>query len=80
LSKKVDGPIDEVIIGLSHPDMKIKQVSTHKRLTNIEITEREVSSLLETVSETADELNYEILKVIPTRWVIDDMHNTKNPI
>ena len=80
LSKKVDSPIDEVIVGFSHPDMKIKQVSTHKRLVNIEITESEVSSLLETVSENIDELNYEVLKIIPIRWIIDNEHVTKNPV
>ena len=80
LSKKVDSPIDEVIVGFSHPDMKIKQVSTHKRLVNIEITESEVSSLLESVSENIDELNYEVLKIIPIRWIIDNEHVTKNPV
>jgi len=80
LSKKVDSPIDEVIIGFSHPDMKIKQVATHKRLVNIEITESEVSSLLENVSENIDELNYEVLKIIPIRWIIDNEHITKNPV
>jgi len=80
LSKKVDSPIDEVIVGFSHPDMKIKQVNTHKRLVNIEITESEVSSLLETVSENIDELNYEVLKIIPIRWIIDNEHVTKNPV
>jgi len=80
LSKKVDSPIDEVIVGFSHPDMKIKQVTTHKRLVNIEITESEVSSLLENVSENIDELNYEVLKIIPIRWIIDNEHITKNPV
>jgi cell division ATPase FtsA len=60
--------------------MKIKTLSTHKRLVNIEITEQDVSSLLENISENADELNYEVIKIIPTRWVIDDETNTKNPV
>jgi cell division ATPase FtsA len=60
--------------------MKIKTLSTHKRLVNIEITEQDVSSLLENISENADELNYEVIKIIPTRWIIDDETNTKNPV
>ena len=80
LSKKVDTNIDEVILWFSHPDTKIKKVSTHKRLTWIEITEREVNSLLETISQEADELNYEILKIIPVKWIVDDTHSTKNPV
>jgi len=80
LSKKVDSPIDEVIVWMSHPDMKIKKVSTHKRLVNIEITESEVASLLENVSENIDELNYEIIKIIPVKWTIDDSYVTKNPV
>ena len=80
LSSKVDSPIDEVILGLSHPQMKIKQLSTHKRLTNLEITEKEVNSLLEAISQEADELNYEILKIMPIKWIIDDTHITKNPV
>ena len=80
LSKKIDSPIDEIILWISHPNMKIKNVSTHKRLTHLEITEKEVNSLLETLSQEADELNYEIIKIIPTKWIIDDTHQTKNPI
>ena len=80
LSAKVDSPIDEVIVGLSHPHMKIKKLSTHKRLTNLEITEKEVNGLLEAISQEADELNYEILKVMPIKWIIDDTHITKNPV
>lgn len=80
LSKKVDSPIDEVIVWISHPDMKVEQATNHKRLTNIEITNSEVSSLLEQVTEYIDEMNYEILKVIPSKWVIDDNNVVKNPI
>jgi len=80
LSKKVDTQIDEVIVWFSHPDMKIKKVSTHKRLTNIDITKTEVSSLLENIADLSDELNYEILKIIPIKWIIDDTHQTKNPV
>jgi len=80
LSKKIDSPIDEIILWISHPNMKIKNISTHKRLTHLEITEKEVNSLLETLSQEADELNYEIIKIIPTKWIIDDTHQTKNPI
>ncbi len=80
LSKKVDTPVDQVIVWLSHPDMKVKSHSTHKRLVNIEITEKDISSLLEWVWESVDELNYEVLKIIPIKWTIDDDHNTKNPI
>lgn len=80
LSKKVDSPIDEVIVWISHPDMKVEQATNHKRLTNIEITNSEVSSLLEQVTEYIDEMNYEILKVIPSKWVIDDSNVVKNPI
>ena len=80
LSKKIDTGIDEVIIWISHPDMKIKQLSTHKRLTNIEITEQDANSLLENIEEQAQDLNYEILKIIPVRWIIDDEQSTKSPI
>lgn len=80
LSKKVNADIDQVLVWISHPDMKIKQVTTHKNLINIEITEKDVSSLLESVSDNVDELNYEILKIIPSRWLVDSEHSTKNPI
>jgi len=80
LSKKVDSQIDQVIVWISHPDMKIKLYSTHKRLVNIEITEKDVSSLLEWIQEFIDEPNMEVLKIIPIRWIIDDEHSTKNPV
>ncbi len=80
LSSKIDSPIDEVILWLSHPHMKIKKISTHKRLTNLEITEKEVNNLLESISQEAEELNYEVLKVIPSKWIVDNTHSTKNPV
>lgn len=80
LSKKVDTVIDQVIVWISHPNMKIQKLSSQKRLVNIEITEKDISGLLENVSENIDELNYETLKIIPIKWVIDDEHNTKNPV
>ncbi len=36
--------------------------------------------MLEAISQEADELNYEILKVMPIKWIIDDTHITKNPV
>ncbi len=80
LSKKVDSPIDNVIIWFSHPDMKVIKTSNHKRIVNVEINEKDVSSLLESIPESIDELNYEILKIIPSIWIIDDTEKTKNPI
>ena len=80
LSKKVDAPIDNVIIWFSHPDMKIIKASNHKRIVNVEINEKDVSSLLESIPESIDELNYEVLKIIPSTWIIDDTEKTKNPI
>lgn len=80
LSKKVDSPIDQVIVWISHPNMKIRPYSTHKRLVNIEITEKDVASLLEWIQDSIDEPNMEILKIIPVKWTIDDEHHTKNPV
>lgn len=80
LSKKVNADIDQVLVGISHPSMKIKQISTHKNLVNIEINEKDVSSLLDAVADSVDELNYEVLKIIPNKWLVDNEHNTKNPI
>jgi cell division ATPase FtsA len=36
--------------------------------------------LLQNIEEAAQDLNYEILKIIPVRWIIDDEQVTKSPI
>jgi cell division ATPase FtsA len=35
---------------------------------------------LEYVPEELEEMNYEVLKVIPTKWIIDETEVTKNPL
>ncbi len=38
LAKKVDTDIDEVIVGISHPEMRIKRINTSKRNASNEYT------------------------------------------
>lgn len=80
LAKKVDTWIDEVIIGISHPDMKIKKLTANKRLLQIDIQEQDAESLLQNISDLSWEVNYEVLKIIPVNWIVDNELKVKDPI
>ena len=80
LAKKVDTWIDEVIIGVSHPDMKIKRLTANKRLLQIDIQEQDAESLLQNISDLSWEVNYEVLKIIPVNWIVDNELKVKDPI
>ncbi len=80
LSKKIDSDIDEVIVGLSHPDMRIKRINTNKRMLQMNIQNEDVDWLLRSISDTSWEINYEVLKIIPVSWIIDNELKVKDPI
>ena len=76
-----DDIITKVCVWVSHPDTKIVRVSENKRiLNNWKISEEDVRHTLKVLDETAKEANYEILKIVPVYWMIDDELRVKDPI
>lgn len=80
LAKKIDSDIDEVIVGISHPEMRIKRINTNKRMLQMNIQDSDVEGLLRSISDTSWEINYEVLKIIPVSWIIDNELKVKDPI
>lgn len=71
--------IDEIYVGLSHPDMKIKRISEQKRVMNESIQQDDMDHLTNLISETSGEQNYETIKIIPVQWIIDEQMRLKDP-
>lgn len=79
--RKIGGEyIDDVIVGISHPELLIERVSEHKRiLGNNTIQTTDVNHLSKLIGDISEKNNYEIIKIIPAYWVLDDDKVEKNP-
>lgn len=71
---------DNICISISHPDMIIKRISEQKRVINQTIWQDDINHLLNVISDTSWEVNYETIKIIPVQWVIDDEMKLKDPV
>ncbi len=72
--------IDEVVLGISHPNMIIKRIKEQKRILDKNITSEDVSHLYKVVNEFGWEPNYEIITFMPVTWIIDDHMKVSNPL
>lgn len=72
--------IDDVIVGLSHPELVIERVSEHKRILGSDnIQSNDISHLSKLISDISQKNNFEIIKIIPAYRVLDDEKIEKNP-
>lgn len=79
--KKLGGDfIDEVFVGVSHPDMKIERIKEQKRVMKNEIELDDVNHLSRVVAEISDHNNYETVKIIPVHRIIDEQKKEKDPV
>lgn len=79
--KKMGGDfIDEVIIGISHPDMNIQRIDEQKRVMTPTISEDDVHHLSNVVTDITSSHNMETLKIIPVYWLIDENKREKDPV
>ena len=79
--KKLGGDfIDEVFVGISHPEMKVSRIKEQKRIMKEEIEPEDVNHLSRVVAEISDQNNYETIKIIPVHWIIDEHKKEKDPI
>ncbi|MEF2176094.1 MAG: cell division protein FtsA [Candidatus Absconditabacteria bacterium] len=78
--KKLGGEfMEEVTIGISSPEMKIKRVSEQKRVLNTKIMKDDMEHIFDLLEEST-EPNYETIKIMQVQWIIDDHLKLKDPI
>lgn len=80
-SKKLWGNfIDEVVLGVSHPECHVSRVSESKRILNKTVEAEDISHLSEVLTESAGKSNFEVLKIVPVQWIVDEEIKVKDPI
>ena len=80
-SKKLGGDfIEEVVVGVSHPEMLVNRIIEGKRIMQAEVWNDDVDHLSRIVAEIANKNNYETIKIVPVCWIIDEDKREKDPI
>lgn len=80
IKKLWDNFIENIYVWISHPDMIIKRVSEQKRILWNKIEEWDVEHMYWLINDSSIEPNYEILKIMPVQWIIDENIKLKDPI
>lgn len=71
--------VDEVFVGLSHPDRSISRVHEQKRIMNRTVTREDILHLSDVIAEWSDKPNHEVVKILPVQWILDDETVCKDP-
>lgn len=80
-SKKLGGDfIENVVVGISHPEMLVNRIIEGKRIMENEVSNEDVEHLSRIVAEISDKNNYETIKIVPVCWIIDEDKKEKDPI
>lgn len=72
--------IDEVYIGISHPETIVMRISEQKRIMKDEIDIDDVDHLSKIVADIWLKNNYQTIKIVPVCWIIDEQKKEKDPI
>lgn len=72
--------MDEVYVSISHPHMQIRRVADQKRILTQAIQSDDIQHLSNVVQESWAQPNYEIIKIIPVQWIVDDELKLKDPL
>lgn len=75
-----DDVVEKVFLGISHPLCSIKRVTEQKRILNRHIGHDDIAHLSDVVADMTVKPNYEVLKIMPVQWIIDEKTKTKEPI
>lgn len=79
-SKKLGGDfVEEVFIWLSHPELSISRIHEHKRIMNRTVSREDILHLSDVISESSEKANYEVVKILPVQWILDDETACKDP-
>jgi len=79
--KKLGGDfIEEVLVGISHPEMIVNRVVEQKRIMTEEIIPEDVDHLSRVIAEISNKSNFETIKIVPVHFLIDENKREKDPI
>ncbi len=79
--KKLGGDfIEEVFVGISHPEMIVNRVIEQKRIMTEDINEDDVDHLSKVIAEISTKSNFETIKIVPVHFLIDEEKREKDPI
>lgn len=79
--KKLGGDfIEEVIVGVSHPDMLVHRIIEGKRIMQDEVDRDDIEHLSRIIAEISTKNNYETIKIVPVCRIIDEDQREKDPI
>jgi len=80
-AKRLGGDfVEEVIVWVSHPDTVVRRVHESKRILDAQIVHDDIQHLSDVVSDGWVKPNYEVMKIIPVQWVIDERMRVKDPL
>ncbi len=80
-AKKLGGDfVEEVIVWVSHPITVVKRIVEQKRILTGQVSHEDIQHLSDVVSDSWIKANYEVVKIIPVQWVIDDRIRVKDPL
>lgn len=76
--KKLGGDfIEEVFVGISHPEMIVNRVIEQKRIMTEDINEDDVDHLSKVIAEISTKSNFETIKIVPVHFLIDEEKEKK---
>lgn len=79
--KKLGGDfIEEVFVGISHPEMIVNRIIEQKRIMTEEIGPEDVNHLSTVIAEISNKSNFETIKIVPVHFLIDESKREKDPI
>ena len=79
-SKKLWGDfVEEVFLWLSHPEISISRTHETKRIMNRTVTREDILHLSDVIAESSDKSNFEVIKILPVQWILDDETVCKDP-
>lgn len=71
--------VDEVHLTISHPDMVVTRFNEQKRIMSDKIIGDDIDHLMKIVAEIAQQANYEVIKLLPVHWVVDEQLTVADP-
>jgi len=72
--------VEEAIIWISHPETVVRRIVEQKRILDGQVSHDDIQHLSDVVSESWIKPNYEVVKIIPVQWVIDERTRVKDPL
>lgn len=80
-AKKMWGDfVEEVTVWVSHPDTAVRRIHESKRVLTGTVSWDDIQHLSDVVSDSGVKANYEVAKIIPVQWVIDERMRVKDPL